>query len=186
MTHAIDDDALMERTARGEEAAFRLLVQRWEKEVLAFLISMLGSTEEAEDLVQDTLVKVYRQAGRYQSEGKFRSWLFRIAGNLARSRLRRRKILRWVNFDQAGHDQAHPGPGPQQQLEEKESAALVRAALVGLPHRQRQALLLHRYQGMKYREIADAMDTTVPGVESLIQRALGALRVELAGKVERS
>ena len=184
MNDAIDDDVLMQRTARGEEAAFRLLVQRWEKEVLAFLIYMLGSHEEAEDLVQDTLVKVYRQAGRYRPEGKFRSWLFRIAGNLARSRLRRRKILRWVNFDRTEHDQADGGPGPQQQLEEKESVIAVRAALAGLPHRQRQALLLHRYQGLKYREIAEAMGTTVPGVESLIQRALAALRNELAGKVE--
>jgi RNA polymerase sigma-70 factor, ECF subfamily len=184
VTHEIDDDALMERTARGEEAAFRLLVQRWEKDLLAFLIYMLESREEAEDLVQDTLVKVYHQAGQFRAEGKFKSWLFRIAGNLARSRLRRRKILRWVNFDRTEHDQAHSGPGPQQQLEEKESAAAVRASLGRLPDRQREALILHRYQGMKYREIAAAMDTTVPGVESLIQRAMAGLRIDLAGKVE--
>lgn len=176
----------MARTAQGEEAAFRLLVQRWEKEVLAFLIHMLGSREEAEDLTQDTLVKVYKQASRYRPEGKFKSWLFRIAGNLARSRLRRRKILRWVNFEKTEHDQAAAGPGPQQALEAKESAAAVRTALAGLPERQREALLLHRYQGMKYREIADSMGTTVPGVESLIQRALAGLRTGLAGKVELS
>ena len=184
MTHEIDDDALMERTAQGEEAAFRLLVQRWEKELLAFLIYMLGSREEAEDLVQDTLVKVYHQAGQYRPEGKFKSWLFRIAGNLARSRLRRRKILRWVNFEKTEHDQADAGPSPHQQLEEKESTAVVRASLAKLPDRQRQAILLHRYQGMKYREIAEAMGTTVPGVESLIQRALATLRKDLSGKVE--
>ena len=186
MTHSIDDDVLMARTARKEEAAFRLLVQRWEKEVLAFLIHMLGSLEEAEDLVQDTFVKVYHQAGRYRSEGKFKSWLFRIAGNLARSRLRRRKILRWVKFDRAEHDLADTGPSPQQRMEEMESTAAVRAALAGLPDRQRQALLLHREQGMKYREIASAMGTTIPGIESLIQRALAGLRDELAGKVDLS
>jgi RNA polymerase sigma-70 factor (ECF subfamily) len=91
-TRQPDDDVLMARTAQGEEAAFRLLVQRWENDVLAFLIHMLGSREEAEDLVQDTFIKVYRQAGRYRGEGRFRSWLLRIAGNLARSRLRRRRI----------------------------------------------------------------------------------------------
>lgn len=182
----VDDDALMERTARGEEAAFRLLVQRWEKEVLAFLIHMLSSREEAEDLVQETLVKVFRQAPHYRPEGKFRSWLFRIAGNLARSRLRRRKILRWVDFDRTKHDQADAGPGPQQMLEAKESTAAVRGGLASLPARQREALLLHRYQGMKYREIADTMGTTVPGVESLIQRALAGLRASLAGKVDLS
>ena len=186
MNHEIEYDVLMERTARDEEAAFRLLVQRWEKEVLAFLIHMLGSMEEAEDLVQDTFVKVYHQAGRYRPEGKFRSWLFRIAGNLARSRLRRRKILRWVNFDRTEHDQAGSDPDPQQQLEQKESVAAVREGLAGLPDRQREALVLHRYQGMKYTEIAAAMGTTVPGIESLIQRAMAGLRKSLAGKVEMS
>ena len=96
MDHKLDDDALMIRTARGEEAAFRLLVQRWEHQVLAFLIHMLGSQEEAEDLVQDTFVKVFRKADGYRPEGLFKSWLFRIAGNLARSRLRRRKIIGWI------------------------------------------------------------------------------------------
>ena len=93
MSQDPDDDALMVRTAQGEEAAFRLLVQRWEADVRAFLIHMLRSPEEAEDLTQDTFVKVFRQAGRYRTEGLFKSWLFRIAGNLARSRLRRRKVV---------------------------------------------------------------------------------------------
>ena len=97
----MDDDALMTLTAEGEETAFSLLVQRWEKDVLSFLIYMLGSVEEAEDLVQETFVQVFRKAGSYRAAGMFKSWLFRIAGNLARSRLRRRKILRWVSFDPA-------------------------------------------------------------------------------------
>lgn len=184
MNQTIDDDVLMARTAQGEEAAFRLLVLRWEKQVLAFLIHMLGSREEAEDLTQDTMIKVYRQAGRYRPEGKFKSWLFRIAGNLARSRLRRRKILRWVDYDKTAYDKATKEPGPQTNLEARETAAAVTSAIAALPERQRQALLLHRYEGMKYQEIADAMGTTLPGVESLIQRALAGLRAGLAGKVE--
>jgi RNA polymerase sigma-70 factor (ECF subfamily) len=178
------DDALMSRAARGEEAAFRLLVQRWESQVHAFLVSMLGSPEEAQDLAQETFVKVYAQAGRYRGEGLFRSWLFRIAGNLARSRLRRRKILRWVSFDPAVHDVRDEGPAPDGALVAHERTQAVRAAVAALPERQRQALTLHRYQGLKYKEIAAAMDTTVPGIESLIQRALAALRTDLAGKVD--
>lgn len=180
------DDALMTRTAQGEEAAFRLLVLRWEREVKAFLIHMLGSVEEAEDMTQDTFVKVYRQAARYHPEGKFKSWLFRVAGNEARSRLRRRKILRWVSFDTSSHDRRTGDPGPADELVAKETAAMVRGALEALPERQRRALVLHRYRGLKYTDIADAMDTTVPGVESLIQRALAGLRKDLEGKVDRS
>jgi RNA polymerase sigma-70 factor (ECF subfamily) len=184
VTRDLDDDALMVRTAQGEEAAFRLLVLRWEAQVRAFLVHMLRSPEEAEDLTQDTFVKVYRQAGRYRPEGRFRSWLLRIAGNLARSRLRRRRLIGWLSFDPVRHDVADPGPAPDEGLDTEARARAVRAALADLPRRQREALALHRYQGLKYREIAEVMGTSVPGVESLIQRALAALRKDLAGKVE--
>ena len=184
MSQDLDDDALMVRTAQGEEAAFRLLVQRWEADVRAFLVHMLRAQEEAEDLTQDTFVKVFRQAGRYRPEGLFKSWLFRIAGNLARSRLRRRKVIGWLSFDPDRHDVADQGPAPDEGLDATARVRVVRTALANLPDRQREAITLHRYQGLKYREIAEVMGTTVPGVESLVQRALAALRRDLAGKVE--
>ncbi len=184
MTRNLDDDALMAATARGEETAFRLLVQRWEGQVKAFLIHMLGSVEEAEDLAQDTFVQVFRKAGSYQGEGRFQSWLFRIAGNYARSKLRRRKILGWVSFNPVVHDRHGGLPDPQEELEASEGASQLRQAVTRLPERQRQALVLHRFQGLKYKEVAEVMDTTVPGVESLIQRAMAGLKNELAGKVD--
>ncbi len=180
MDPKLDDDALMIRTARGEEAAFRLLVHRWEHDVLAFLSAMLGSVEEAEDLVQETFVRVYRNAGKYRPEGMFKSWMLRIAGNLARSRLRRRRIIGWIPFDPTDHDVADQAAGPEDELQAKQTADLVRGALARLPDRQREALVLHRFQGMKYKDIATTMGTTLPGVESLIQRALAALRDELS------
>lgn len=177
-----DDDTLMRLTAQGQEAAFRLLVQRWEQDVKSFLIHMLGSVDEAEDLAQDTFVQVFRKAGSYRPEGKFKSWLFRIAGNRARSRLRRRGILRWISFDPAVHDRGNPGPGPEADLERAQREEAIRTALAGLPDRQRQALVLHRFQGMSYKEAAAAMGTTVPGVESLIQRGMSGLRSGLTKK----
>jgi len=182
LPRTMDDDALMIRTADGEEAAFRLLVQRWERDVLSFLIHMLGSVEEAEDLVQDTFVQVFRKAGSYQAVGMFKSWLFRIAGNLARSRLRRRKVLGWVRFDPVIHDTGGAGRGPDEDMEHSQRQEAVREALARLPGRQREALALHRFQGMRYKEVAEAMGTTVSGVESLIQRAMAALREDLAGR----
>jgi len=176
----------MAATARGEEAAFRLLVHRWESQVRAFLIHMLSSVEEAEDLTQDAFVQVFRKADKYQGEGKFQSWLFRIAGNLARSKLRRRKILGWVSFNPDFHDRADENDNPARQLEQKNNAEMVQGAMAQLPQRQREALVLHRFQGMKYKEIAEAMDVTVPAVESLIQRAMGQLRKILQGKADRS
>lgn len=177
-----DDDTLMIRTADGEEAAFRLLVQRWEHEVKNFLIHMLGSVEEAEDLTQDTFVKIYQTSGSFRPAGNFKSWLFKIAGNLARSRLRRRKVLRWIRFEPERHETGDAAKGPAVELEEKQQEMAVREALARLPLRQREALVLHRFQGLRYREVARSMGTTVPGVESLIQRAMAALRKDLGEK----
>jgi len=174
-----DDDALMARIALNEEAAFRQLVQRWEAPVRAFLIHMLSSVEDAEDLTQDTFVQVFRKADRYRPAGLFKSWLFRIAGNLARSRLRRRRILGWVRFESAEHDLPSPLGAPDRDLERKEDAVRVRAAIALLPGRQKEALVLHRFQGLKYKEVAVAMGVTVPAVESLIQRSLAFLRAAL-------
>ena len=183
MTQNLDDDTLMAATARGEETAFRLLVLRWEGQIKAFLIHMLGSVEEAEDLTQDTLVKVYRKAGTYRPEGKFQSWLFRIAGNQARSRLRRRKILSWVSFNPDVHDRSQATGGPDEDLQRVQDEARIKQALSRLPQRQREALVLHRFQGLKYKEVAEAMETTIPGIESLIQRAMAGLKKDLKGKV---
>ena len=176
---SLDDDRLMERVAEGEEAAFAVLVTRWEDPVFAFLLHMLGNREEAEDLAQDTFLRLYDRAGRYRADGLFRSWLFRIAGNLARSALRRRRVLRWVRFEPATHDRPATEAGPDAALERDEVRKAVREAVARLPWRQRQAVVLKRFQGLSYREIADVLDTTVPAVESLMQRAVSALREEL-------
>ncbi len=176
----IDDDTLMQRIATGDEEAFRLLVARWEQPVLGFLVHMLSSVDEAQDLAQDTFLKVFDQARRYRPEGRFRSWLLRIAGNQARSALRRRKVLRWVNFDLRSHDLATPDDDPARHLERQETTLRVQRAVAALPERQRQAVVLKRFQGCSYKEIAEILDTTVPAVESLLQRAAAALRLSLA------
>jgi len=182
----VNDDELMQGVAARDENAFRLLVTRWERPLFAFLFHMLLSVDEAEDLSQETFIRVHKQAGRYRPAGKFKSWLFRIAGNLARSVLRRRKILRWVRFDAVQHDQQSASRTPDRDLEQKQLQQIVRQALARLPVRQREAVVLRRYQGMSYREIAETLDTTCAAVESLLQRAAAALRQDLAGKVELS
>jgi RNA polymerase sigma-70 factor (ECF subfamily) len=176
----VNDDELMVRTARGDEEAFRLLVTRWQGPILAFLERMLGSREDARDLGQETFVRVHAQAARYRPAGRFRSWLFRIAGNLARGQLRRRRILRWVRFDPGRHETASPADGADRDLERAELQQALRRALQGLPDRQRQALILRRYDDLSYEEIARIMGTSAPAVDALLQRARGSLKRTLA------
>jgi RNA polymerase sigma-70 factor (ECF subfamily) len=174
----------MAGAARGDEAAFRQLVERWEQPVYGFLERMTGSREEALDLSQETFLRVHAQAPRYRAQGRFRSWLFRIAGNLARSAFRRRRILRWVRFDPARHDRAGRGDDSERAMERREGRTAVRRALAVLPERQRQAVVLRHCEGFSQQDIAEAMSTTVPAVESLLQRALATLRRDLAGEVD--
>jgi RNA polymerase sigma-70 factor (ECF subfamily) len=178
MGAGLTDDELVARGADGDDEAFRVLVGRWEQPVFAFLHRMLGSAEEAQDLTQETFLRVVKGAGKYEASGQFRSWLFRIAGNQARSRLRRRKIVRWVSFDAGAHDVPHERHA-EHDLEAADTRDTVRAALARLPERQRHAVLLRQYQEMSYREIADQLGATVPAVESLLHRAMAALREDL-------
>jgi RNA polymerase sigma-70 factor, ECF subfamily len=172
----VNDDELMTRIATGEEAAFRLLVERWETRVHAFLWRMTGSREDAEDLAQETFVKVYANARRYQPADRFQSWLFRIAGNHVRSWARRRKIIGWIRYDPDMHDKPSTGPAPDAGLGADETSRQVQEALAGLPTRQRQALVMRRYHEMSQREIAEALGTTEGAVESLLIRAMAGMR----------
>jgi RNA polymerase sigma-70 factor (ECF subfamily) len=180
----LDDDQLMARVAAGDEEAFRALVERWEEPLFAFLYHMVGNAEDALDLRQETLLRVVAQAGRYRPEGRFRSWLLRIGGNLARSALRRRRLVRWLSFDPQRHDRPAATAAADARLEANDLRQAVRRALDRLPDRQRQAVVLRRYQGLGQREIAQAMGVSEGAVESLLSRAAETLRRELAGKVD--
>lgn len=176
------DDRLMSDYVGGDEDALRILVERWERPVFAFLVRMLGSPEEAEDLCQDTFMRLIGAADRYRPEGKFQSWLFRIAGNQARSRLRRRKILRWLPLTDDYDNAPARGRDALADLTSREEKDLVQEAIVHLPDRQRHALVLKQYHDMSYQEIADTMDVTVGSVQMLLHRAMTALRKELASR----
>ncbi|MFO7652811.1 MAG: sigma-70 family RNA polymerase sigma factor [Candidatus Krumholzibacteriia bacterium] len=173
------DDELVAAVAQGDEAAMRTLVERWERPLLGLLRHLLGSVEDAEDLAQETFVRVFEQARDYRAQGLFRSWLFRIAANLARSGLRRRRIVRWVTFEPLRHDRPAPGRTAEDELAAAEERERLHRALARLPWRQREAVVLKRFQGLSYGEIAGILGTTVPGVESLLQRAATGLRAHL-------
>ena len=127
-------------------------------------------------------MKVIKAAGQYEPTGKFQSWLFRIAGNLARSRLRRRKILRWLPLTDDHDDAPAEGPDALDALAGQEASDQVRAAISRLPERQRQALVLKQYHDMSYQEIADAMDSSVASVQMLLHRAMSGLRKDLGSR----
>ncbi len=185
MTNRGDDILIIDYVA-GDENAMRILIERWEGPVYAFLARMLGSAAEAEDVCQEIFIKLIKTAGQYRPEDKFQSWLFRIAGNQARSRLRRRKILRWLPLTNEYDTTPAPGVNTLDKLASQEEKIRVQAAIARLADRQRQALVLKAYHELSYREIADTMETSIESVQMLLHRARTALRNDLSSREDQT
>jgi RNA polymerase sigma-70 factor (ECF subfamily) len=159
----------------GDDAAFDALFARWAGRVLHFVERMVGEASVAEDLVQETFVRVWRARGRYQPEARFSTWLFTIAGNVARNELRR-------PFRRAPHAPegdalalAADGAPADAQVHARREGKALEAALAALPPRQREALWLRAVEGLSYAEVAAALATSEMSVKALIHRARAAL-----------
>ena len=172
------DVALMLAFAKGQEDAFVELYQRHRDRVVRFTRRMLGDQARAEEAAQDVFLKLYRARAGYEPRSRFSTFLYRIATNHClnlHARLERKLVDRGAHVDQ------HAARSLDQHgaLANKELRELLAAALAKLPERQRAALLLVHYEGLSYREAAEAIDVTEPAVKSLIHRARSAMIAEL-------
>jgi RNA polymerase sigma-70 factor (ECF subfamily) len=179
----------MARLAAGEEDALAELVARWQKPVLAHVGRFLGcSAEEARDVAQEAFLRVWRERRRWRPEAAFSTWLFAVVLNLCRNQRRsavRRPELVPIAVDEAGDPAAALAAGatddPYARARAGEVAAIARRALLALPENQRSAILLRRFEGMSYREIAEVLGLTESAVESLLVRARRALAEAILG-----
>ena len=174
---AIDDHALMRRVRDGDRRAFAILVERHRDSLYRFILRQVRSAPSAEDLLQETFLRVYRAAADYEPDAKLSTWLFRIAFNLCLNEAAKASSRR--ELVDAAPDRADPQPDPAVALERKEIASAVEAAIACLPPRQRAAVQLARFEGMSYASIAKVLDTSVAAVENLLQRARQTLRQQL-------
>jgi len=179
----VTDDELMERGGAGDEEAFRVLVDRWQGPLLRFLARTLGSEAEAEDLAQETFIRMCRSATAYRPDGRFPSWLFRIAANLARSRFRRRKLARFLPLDLDKHE-IPEAPRAEADLRKQQLRDALQRALDRLPERQREAFVLRYDAGLSHTDIARSLGATTSAVETLLHRAKLALRQQLGDWLE--
>lgn len=173
------DEALLERSASGDQQASALLINRHSPRVLSLAQRMLGSRDDAEDIAQDVFLKVFRNAGNWvQGDAKFTTWLHRVTLNQCYDRLRRK---RETLMDEPP-DQEDDTPGPAEQLLAQQRQTRLKAAIDQLPERQRAALLLSHYEELNNTETADILDVSVEAVESLLSRARRALRQALSAE----
>ena len=182
MSDGLQDEAvaLMAAVARGERRALRPLIGMFSAGLAKVATRYLGSAEEADEVVQDVFLRVWRHAGRYDpAKAQVRTWLYRIAVNLCIDRQRKRSLLRFVGLEGAAAEVADPEPSAEARLSGAEELATVRRAIDGLPARQRMALLLQSVGEMDVSEVAGAMGVSEGAVEQLLVRARRTLRATL-------
>jgi len=182
------DAAVMLRVAAGDEGAFNYLVQRYHRPMIHFLFRMVHNQAVAEELAQDVFLRVYRSRESYRAEAKFTTWLYRIATNLAVNYARdtrHERAAQNVYLDapdaETGTtpDVADDDPTVEQNLVREERMAAIRQHVMALPERQRMAVLMHKYQGMDYRQIGEVLKLSESATKSLLFRAYQTLRDRL-------
>ncbi|MGB6242956.1 MAG: sigma-70 family RNA polymerase sigma factor [Castellaniella sp.] len=162
------------RAGAGDQHAFSWLVKRHQGAVHRYLARMTGLPETARELAQDTFVRAFRAMPSWRPEARFRTWLFRIAHNLALDHLRRAKRVVFEPLDD-GLETPDPAPGPEQQLEAQQRIRQLETALAALPAAHREILLLREIEGMSYEDIAQTLELNPGTVRSRLARARAAL-----------
>jgi RNA polymerase sigma-70 factor (ECF subfamily) len=183
------DAGLMGRVRDNDQAALATLMERWELPLKAFIARIVLNTSEAEELAQETFVAVWQNRTRFRAGADFKPWVFTIALNLARKRLRWRRrrpsvsLDEWMETDSAD-PLAKPDPGAgAPRLERAEIAAAVRDAIAALPPDLREAIVLFEYENLSHAEIAGIVGATPKAVETRIYRAKEKLRTALSAWV---
>ena len=190
------DEALMERYRDGDVSAFQTLLERHQKKVFNFLLRLIGDRERANDLLQETFLRVVKKRESYTPTARFTTWVFRIARNLSIDELRRRTHRRHASLDQTTHqsDGARPlierlpgdSAGGFSHTDAQEIGARIQAALGDLSDEQREVFVMRPIQQLSFKEIAAVVGENENTVKSRMRYALEKLRLALADYKEDS
>lgn len=176
-----NESELMSRLASGEMEALAEIVDKYQSRVLSIAYRFLNDWTNAEDVSQETFLRIYRAAGSYKPQARFTTWLYRIVVNLCMDE-RRKQAKTPVSIEETAF--LAPVDSESDSAERNETIELVKKAVSELPERQRLAVILHRYENLSYDEICEVTKWTKSAVESLLVRAYANLREKL-GKMEK-
>jgi RNA polymerase sigma-70 factor, ECF subfamily len=184
----LTDADVMLRVKAGDDSAFDYLVQKYRRQIINFMYRMAHNSAAAEDLAQEVFLRVYRSRANYEPSAKFTTWLYRIATNLGVNYARDTRHERpenVMNLDEPdsetgqAQDLADKTPSVEEEILRRERLAAIRAKVEALPERQKMAVLMHKYQQMDYRHIAEVLKLSESATKSLLFRAYETLRTEL-------
>lgn len=172
------DWALLARAHEGDQEAFQQIVERHQDRLIGLCQRLLGNREEALDAAQEVFLKTYRKGGGLERKGALYTWMYRVATNHCLNRIRRRKIVRFLSLTALPDRDAAPlqpvdlGPRPDDELDARQRWQTTERAIADLPESQRVVLLLAKFEGLSYREIAKTLGITEGAVESRLFRAM--------------
>jgi RNA polymerase sigma-70 factor (ECF subfamily) len=178
----------MLRAGTDDDAAYEYLVNKYHRPMIAFMYRMCRNQATAEELAQEVFLRVYRSRKSYAAEAKFTTWLYRIATNLAVNHARDHKVERsgkMVSLDEPDEesgitlDVADSTLNAEQNILRRERLQAIKKHVMALPEKQRAAVLMHKYQGMDYKEIAEVLKLSESATKSLLFRAYETLRDRL-------
>jgi len=184
------DLALMKRIADADEQAFETLIERHQRAVIGTVAKMLGNASDAEDIAQQVFIRLWKSAPRYKPTAKFTTFLYTITRNLVFNESRRRSRKKEFSMEEREDDFHLQTPdskneSPDKNLLQSELQTSVDRAIAALPEKQRLAVILRRYEGMPYDEIADILDLSIPAVKSQLFRARSTLREALQSYLDQ-
>ena len=184
----MDDAAIMLALRDGNMAGFDFLVQKYRRPIIHFMYRMVHNQSVAEELAQEVFLRVYRSRETYRAEARFSTWLYRIATNLGVNYARDTRHERSASTVYLDAPDAETGttpdvadstPGAEANLLRRERMNAIRQHVMALPERQRMAVLMHKYEGMDYRQIGDVLKLSESATKSLLFRAYQTLREKL-------
>lgn len=190
----VDGRDLMKAVSAGEPGAFERLVSTYESRIKAAVARHIVDRASVDDLAQEVLLRLYRARDRYEPTARFETFLYRIIFNICVNHTQYSRRRRHMGFRQGAEDDEPGVPlpadesslPPPREIELGERAKLLHSAIGRLPDNQRRALLLSRFEGLAYEEIATVMDTSLQAVKSLLWRARENLRVALADRLDEA
>lgn len=176
-----DEELILEFQQNNTEAAFEILVSRFKNPLINYVFRFLGDYEACVDVVQETFIKVYRYKDSYSSIAKFSTWIYTIAGNLARTEYQKRKRRQSYSIDDYGDEhQTYEIPDenyrPDTITDSGIKDELIQKALLKVSESYREAVVLRDIQGLSYEEIAEISDVNVGTVKSRINRGRAQLQ----------
>ncbi len=188
----MDDAAIMLELKAGNMSGFDFLLQKYRKPIINFMYRMTRNQAVAEELAQEVFLRVYRSRETYRAEARFSTWLYRIATNLGVNHARDTRHERTASTVYLDETDSETGttpdvpdstPGVETRLLRDERMAAIRDFVMALPERQRIAVLMHKYEGLDYKQIGDVLKLSESATKSLLFRAYQTLREKLKGFV---